>query len=414
MANGLFDMWGGSPGDQASLAMAASLLGGRGNLGGILGDALTQSQGAYTKAQQADMQRQLQQASLDQSQQSLEQQRQAALDAQQVRQFWSNQQNYMQPSRQAPGDFGPGEAPQLPASPMGPRGVAQNMLASGSPALAQQGFQGLQKSFTPTELRPGATIGSFDPETGKFNPAYTAPKEVAPSPLADLIAERSKLPPGHPMTKVYDAAIEKASTHQPPIVQMGLGSPVAVTGPNGQQMLVQPPTKPGGKAEIVQIGGVAVTPSKNNAAMNPGQAAQVAMMEQGSKNIDDFSAKIFVPTGDPSAPVRLNKSLLANVNLPLGSIGGEARESRTAIRNAIEARLRLESGAAVPETEVDRALDRFMPKPWDSVESAQYKLGQLKQFFGSAISMTKAGNAASPMASDQPSSGKVVKWADLK
>lgn len=47
----LFDIWGGQPSDQAELALIAGLLGGKGNLGGILGRSLSQSQSAYGQAQ---------------------------------------------------------------------------------------------------------------------------------------------------------------------------------------------------------------------------------------------------------------------------------------------------------------------------------------------------------------------------
>lgn len=48
------------------------------------------------------------------------------------------------------------------------------------------------------------------------NPAYTAPaKPAAPTELARLQAERAALPPGDPRIAQYNAAIAKATTHQP-------------------------------------------------------------------------------------------------------------------------------------------------------------------------------------------------------
>ncbi len=42
-----------------------------------------------------------------------------------------------------------------------------------------------------------------------------APKEVEPTTLAKLIAERDKFPPGSPMRAIFDQRIAKESTHQP-------------------------------------------------------------------------------------------------------------------------------------------------------------------------------------------------------
>ncbi len=53
------------------------------------------------------------------------------------------------------------------------------------------------------------------------------PKPEAPSNLAKLIGERDKLPPGHPARAVYDAAINKQSTHSPQtVVNVGPDGPL--------------------------------------------------------------------------------------------------------------------------------------------------------------------------------------------
>ena len=106
-----------------------------------------------------------------------------------------------------------------------------------------------QAFLAPYSLKPGEQrmMGSTPMATG-------VPVPPTESPVARLMAERDALPPNDPRRSIYDNAISKATTHQPPLVQMGLGSPVPVETPQGPR-LVLPPTKPGGKAEIVEIPG---------------------------------------------------------------------------------------------------------------------------------------------------------------
>lgn len=216
---GLFDVWSNDPNGQAELALISGLLSGKGNFGGILGQAMMGAQQAYGQGQEAQQKRKMQdlQAEMTKTQLAGLQGQQADQEA--VRKFWADSQNYMLPSRQAPGDFGPGEAPQLPAGVADPRFVAQRMLQSGSPMLAQQGFQGLQKpAATPVHVKAGETFGTFDPTTGQFKPTYSAPnKPDDGTKLAQLIAEQNKYPPTHPLYKTYSDMIAKETTHQPQV-----------------------------------------------------------------------------------------------------------------------------------------------------------------------------------------------------
>jgi hypothetical protein len=55
----------------------------------------------------------------------------------------------------------------------------------------------------------------------------------------------------------------------------------------------------------------------------------------------------------------------------------------------VEAKLRLETGAAATESEVERTLARFLPTVADTEDSAKFKLDELQKFFKSALSITK-------------------------
>ena len=53
--------------------------------------------------------------------------------------------------------------------------------------------------------------------------------------------------------------------------------------------------------------------------------------------------------------------------------------------NSINAKLRAESGAAVPETEVDRGIKTFMPNAFDNNRTAQEKVRRLHEFLNSTL-----------------------------
>jgi hypothetical protein len=59
---------------------------------------------------------------------------------------------------------------------------------------------------------------------------------------------------------------------------------------------------------------------------------------------------------------------------------GEIGRAQRAVRVAVEGALRAATGAAAPETEVQRALDQFMPNPTDGIETRTQKLDLLEQF----------------------------------
>lgn len=72
-------------------------------------------------------------------------------------------------------------------------------------------YQSSQKDNTPITLKEGESL--IDRQT--LRPIFSQPKAAAPTELARLTAERDQYPVGHPLRKVYDNAIQKATTHQP-------------------------------------------------------------------------------------------------------------------------------------------------------------------------------------------------------
>lgn len=75
-------------------------------------------------------------------------------------------------------------------------------------------FQALMDGSKPTVVGPDSSV--YVQGKGFVGTAPSAPpKPPAPTPLAGLIAERDALPPNDPRRPTYDAAIAKATTHQP-------------------------------------------------------------------------------------------------------------------------------------------------------------------------------------------------------
>lgn len=85
---------------------------------------------------------------------------------------------------------------------------------------------------------------------------------------------------------------------------------------------------------------------------------------------------------------------------------GETGEGRRLIKQAVEGYLRATSGAAVPEVEVQRALDLYEPKPYDKQETRQKKVAQLEKFLqGTGTNIKKGRTLADDMPQQPDASG---------
>lgn len=180
---------------------------------------------------------------------------------------------------------------------------------------------------------------------------------------------------GDPSSPEYAAAYAHMSS---PKAQLDPGTGQVVTiRPDmspyrqpGQQGAPQPTAQPG-QPTISRVG----DPSPK--AMPPEQAAKLQMVQQGINTVQQAEQMLFGPDGKT-----FNRGLMAESNMPLvgGSMpGSEGAGVRALLLSAIEARLRAESGAAVPPEEVRRAAERFMPNAYDSPEVARQKIQLLKE-----------------------------------
>ena len=133
--------------------------------------------------------------------------------------------------------------------------------------------------------------------------------------------------------------------------------------------------------------------------LSPEQAAKASMVQKGIKDVD---TAIDILTGEGTDDITFFEALSASnlsVGTPFGIIGDigfkgglpatNGRRVRALLLNAVNAQLRAESGAAVPESEVERAAQRFLPSPLDDAPTRKAKLEGLKEQLQATLSLTK-------------------------
>lgn len=135
--------------------------------------------------------------------------------------------------------------------------------------------------------------------------------------------------------------------------------------------------------------------------MNATDAAKTELLNQGIADMAEFKGLI-MPDG------KIDRSIVIGMNVP-GTAGVPGTDSRIAyslIYNAVEAKLRAESGAAVPEQEVKRMADRFIPSPLDSDETIKSKIRRMEAFLRGSFGRIKgAGEATTPAENKTTNSG---------
>lgn len=135
---------------------------------------------------------------------------------------------------------------------------------------------------------------------------------------------------------------------------------------------------------------------KKQEPLSPEQAAKVGMVNTAFYEVEKAEKSMFDDKG------QLNSSFIAQSKIP----GTEAAGMRQQMRRGIEAALRIASGAAVPESEVDRYEGMYIPSWYDNKDVAKQKIDGLKSFYRDTLSRSKTGGKATfldvPAAPTQP------------
>jgi len=116
--------------------------------------------------------------------------------------------------------------------------------------------------------------------------------------------------------------------------------------------------------------------------LTPEQGAKAAMIEGAQSSMELIDSLLFKTNDDGTINyAEPDYTNIFNMNMPGGGTPWtEGRTANAPLKNAIEAKIRLESGAAVPEPEVVRADERFRPSVLDSPATIRIKRHMLKQF----------------------------------
>jgi len=135
---------------------------------------------------------------------------------------------------------------------------------------------------------------------------------------------------------------------------------------------IKPP--PGYQVVIDDAGNssLAAIPGGPADKLSPEASAKRELLVQGVNDIEDYKKMIFTKDGN------INRDIVFHA--ALGTPFTEGRKARSLIMNAIEAKLRAESGAAVPEQEVVRMAQRFVPSSGDKDDTIRSKTDRLEQF----------------------------------
>ena len=113
------------------------------------------------------------------------------------------------------------------------------------------------------------------------------------------------------------------------------------------------------------------------------------MLDSAKTNISNVASQILGnPTVDPQTgkatyPIDRQLILTMEYNVPFS----KGRTLRSQYEDAIQTKLRLETGAAAPQPEVKNVMDRFMPTSLDSDETIIDKMQRFEKYFNTALEL---------------------------
>jgi len=131
--------------------------------------------------------------------------------------------------------------------------------------------------------------------------------------------------------------------------------------------------------ETGQIDGVEPIPGGPKDTLSGENAAKAQMLRTALKAAEGIRGFIFEKDGS------LNRTNLFNASL--GTPGTKGRELRTKMEFGIQAITRGETGAAMPDSEVDNTRERFQPSVFDSLKTAELKIDMFFDFLNGNLDL---------------------------
>jgi hypothetical protein len=136
-----------------------------------------------------------------------------------------------------------------------------------------------------------------------------------------------------------------------------------------------------------------------------GDAGRLAMIKQGELDADRAIDLLFTKGAD-GKPASLRRVVAAEMRAPMtaGGWSDDSRQAYTYIRNSVAGKLRAETGAAAPASEIEDIARRFMPSPIDGTPVALDKVERLREFFTMSLDeLERAGYVSKQMRSQKGS-----------
>lgn len=282
----------------------------------------------------------------------------------------------------------------------------QNIASGPAPEL---------RAPTTRQVRRGRNIVTeeFDTSTGQWNEVGVGevdkPITISNTPGQGKTQEEryiDLLLNGDPASPQYAAVYAQMATPRTSFDQAG--RPVMV---RPDMSPFRPPAQGGGAPQPGQAPGQpTVEVGDPTKAVTTERAVAGGNIEQAQADIALAKEKLF-PGG------KFDRGLAATGAASIPFMGSgvpltEGREVRQSIRRAVEILLRLRTGAAAPDSEVDNYTQMFAPSPLDNESAAATKMQRLEEFFANVKAfMGGGGGQAAPAPAAQ--SAKVLDWNDL-
>lgn len=263
-----------------------------------------------------------------------------------------------------------------------------------------------------TERERNARAAGLQPGTPEYAQYILGRDDTAPGPFQGTSMDAQSynmVLAGDPSTPEYAAAYAQLAmpkvTFDPVTQKMVMVAPdmswarkpVAQGGQSG----AVPPLRPGPTVEnaqqlgqapaapfdVMQVPGATITSSAGGVKMSPEEATKFTALQEGAKDIQS-AIDTLAPGGNVSElGVTSGQSFMGIEGIPFTA----GRQSRQQMQRGIEAILRAMTGAAAPESEVQRYMGMFFPSPTDSDASAKEKLNAAKAWVDGITNLMKTG-----------------------
>ena len=131
-------------------------------------------------------------------------------------------------------------------------------------------------------------------------------------------------------------------------------------------------------------GGLEPVPGGPRDVLTTEQAGKVQMQRTALKGLDRAKELLF----DKDGSVNWTNVVTSQQFFGVGGIPKtKGRELRAAMELGIQAITRLETGAAMPQSEVDNTRERFMPKPGDLESTVKFKVKMFEEFINGNLKL---------------------------